>query len=117
MSDQASFGNLFERAQGDASQEIVTSLVEAPGLKIERIVSLGQRSPPRFWYDQLWAEWVLVLAGSAGLLFEGDTEARVLSAGDFVHIPAHAKHRVEWTAQDQPTIWLAVHFPEPGMEA
>ena len=54
----------------------------------------------------------LVLAGSAGLCFEGEAEVRVLSPGDYVLIPAHLKHRVEWTNQDRATIWLAVHYPE-----
>ncbi|HEX3497655.1 MAG TPA: cupin domain-containing protein [Methylocella sp.] len=109
---QPSFRNLFEGAYGDTDQEIVTSLVEAPHLRIERIVSLGQASPPGFWYDQPWAEWVVVLAGSAGLRFEGESEVRVLSTGDCVLIPARVKHRVEWTSNDHATIWVAVHFPE-----
>ena len=33
-----------------------------------------------------------------------------MKPGDFVNIPAHNKHRVEWTAPDEPTIWLAVHY-------
>jgi cupin 2 domain-containing protein len=108
----ASSGNLFEQAHGDVRQETVTSLVDSPTLKIEWIVSLGQQSPPGFWYDEPWAEWAVVLAGSAGLRFEDEAEVRVLSAGDYVLIPARAKHRVEWTAKDQATIWLAIHFPE-----
>jgi cupin 2 domain-containing protein len=111
---QFSFGNLFDEALGDTGQEIVTSLVEAPHLRIERIVSLGHQSPPGFWYGQPRAEWVMVLAGSAGLRVEGEDEARLMSAGDCVLIPAGARHRVEWTGKDQPTIWLAVHFPEAG---
>ena len=34
----------------------------------------------------------------------------ILIAGDFVNIPAHRKHRVEWTTVDEPTIWLAVFY-------
>jgi hypothetical protein len=34
-------------------------------LGVERIVSLGQVSPPGFWYDQAEGEWVLVLASAA----------------------------------------------------
>ena len=75
-------------------------------------MSLGQQSPPGFWYDQPWAEWVMALAGSAGLRFEGETEVTFMSASDCVLIPPHARHRVERTTKDQPTIWLAVHFPE-----
>ncbi|MGH6794850.1 MAG: cupin domain-containing protein [Methylocella sp.] len=114
MSASAASANLFDGAQGDARQEIVTPLVESANLKIERIVSMGQASPPGFWYDHPWAEWVVVLAGSAGLRFGGKTGVRVLCAGDHLLIPARVKHRVEWTAKDHATIWLAVHYPETG---
>jgi cupin 2 domain-containing protein len=107
-----SFSNLLDAAHGDVGQEVVTRIVESPNLKIERIVSLGQQSPPGFWYDQPWAEWVMVLAGSAGLRFEREDEVRVMTIGDYVLIPAWARHRVEWTDKNQPTIWLAVHFPD-----
>ena len=33
-----------------------------------------------------------------------------LKPGDYVHIPAHARHRVAWTDAAQPTVWLAVHY-------
>jgi cupin 2 domain-containing protein len=29
--------------------------------------------------------------------------------GDYLHIPAHLRHRVEWTAENEVTVWLAVH--------
>ena len=35
-----------------------------------------------------------------------------MKPGDFVNIPAHKKHRVEWTTPDEPTIWLAVFYEE-----
>jgi cupin 2 domain-containing protein len=92
-----------------AAQETFTELLSRPGLRIERIVSGGQCSPPGFWYCEPHGEWVLLLAGSAGLLLEGESE-RVLRAGDFVDIPAHRRHRVEWTDNNAPTIWLAVHY-------
>lgn len=85
-------------------------LASSPHVRIERIVSRGQASPPGFWYDQDAAEWVIVLAGSAALLFEGETDPHRLAPGDYLHIPAHRRHRVEWTDPDQATIWLAVHF-------
>jgi hypothetical protein len=55
-------------------------------------------------------EWVLLLAGSAGLRIEGEGE-RNLPPGDQVLIAAHRAHWVTWTAKDEPTIWLAIHFP------
>jgi cupin 2 domain-containing protein len=27
-----------------------------------------------------------------------------------VNIAPHCRHRVEWTAPDEPTIWLALHY-------
>ena len=51
-----------------------------------------------------------VLAGSAGVLFEGEAEPRTLRAGDHLLIPAHTRHRVAWTDPDRDTIWLAVHY-------
>jgi len=89
--------------------EAITTLAELPGARIERIVSTGQASPPGFWYDQDHTELVVLLVGSAGLLIEGEDAPRILRHGDFVEIPPHARHRVEWTDATQPTIWLAVH--------
>lgn len=103
-------GNIFEHVPEQLPEEQLTELLVTPGLRIERIVSTGQASPEGFWYDQDGAEWVLVLAGSAGLLVEGEAEPRVLGPGDHVFIPAHVRHRVAWTDPAQPTIWLAVHY-------
>jgi cupin 2 domain-containing protein len=105
-------GNLFENipVTGDPVHEDIRQILDRPGLKIERIVSHGQASPPDFWYDQAWHEWVAVLSGSARLRFEDETEARQLLAGDYVFIPARKRHRVEWTSEDGPTVWLAIHF-------
>ena len=79
-------------------------------IKLERIISTGQATPEGEWYDQESPEWVVLLRGEALLLFEGDTEAMRLGPGDYIHIPAHCRHRVEWTHPEQPTIWLALHY-------
>ena len=102
--------NIFADLPTDASREEIVELLVADGVRIERIVSTGQSSPDGFWYDQPQAEWVLVLAGAAGLLIEGETQPRELRKGDHLHLPARCRHRVEWTAAEEPTIWLAVHF-------
>ena len=63
----------------------------------------------RHWVtDQDRHEWVVVLKGAARLRFEDGTVE--MKPGDFVNIPAHRKHRVEWTTPGEPTIWLAVHY-------
>jgi cupin 2 domain-containing protein len=104
--------NLFAALPDAGAAEAVDTVFERPGVRVERIVSAGQASPPGFWYDQDRAEWVLVLAGSAGLLLEGEAEPRVLGPGDYLLIPAHRRHRVEWTDAERPTVWLAVHFQD-----
>jgi cupin 2 domain-containing protein len=103
-------GNLLADLPPIHGAEQTIELVVADTLRIERIVSTGQASPAGFWYDQARTEWVLLIAGSAGLLFEGDAEPRVLGPGDHLLIPAHRRHHVAWTDPGQPTVWLAVHF-------
>ena len=89
-------------------QEVVQTLLTAANVRIERIISHGHASPEGFWYDQPQHEWVIVLKGAARLQFEdGMVE---MKPGDFINIPAHKKHRVDWTTPDEPTIWLAVHY-------
>lgn len=102
--------NIFSDLSSRVSKEVVKSLVEHPSVKIKRIVSTGQSSPLDFWYDQDESEWVMVLQGKAVLQFEGCSPSMTLGAGDFINIPAHQKHRVEWTDPNTETVWLAVFY-------
>lgn len=97
-------------------EEIFEALLQAPGVKLERIVSHGQATPAGEWYDQAWDEWVMVLAGGARLRVaeggEGNDEGEVeydLGPGDAVLLPAHCRHRVTWTDPERATVWLALH--------
>ncbi len=103
-------GNIFVGVRPDPSGEETLVLAAHPGGRVERIVSTGQPSPPGFWYDQDWTEWVVVLAGEAGLRIEGEAVPRTLRPGDYVELPPRLRHRVEWTSTDPPTVWLAVHW-------
>ena len=104
--------NLFLDLPTNLPDELVETLAEGSGIRIERIVSCGQRSPTGFWYDQSEHEWVIVLKGEAKLLLADDSVPLHLKPGDHVTIEAHRKHRVEWTTPDQPTVWLAVFFAD-----
>ena len=104
--------NLFDNLPESLPEELIETLVSNPQVRIERIVSTGHTSPEGFWYDQAESEWVIVLQGEAKLRFEGETQPRHLKPGDHVHIPAHQKHRVDWTSPKEPTVWLAVFFQE-----
>ena len=89
--------------------EIFDDIIRTPNVRIERIVSKGHTSPENGWYDQDENEWVMVLQGSGILTFE-DGSTCSLSAGDYINIPAHRKHKVSWTDPGQLTLWLAVFY-------
>jgi cupin 2 domain-containing protein len=101
--------SLFADVPADLPEELFQTLLSTPNLRIERIVSGGHASPEGFWYDQESHEWVLLLRGAARLTFEGGESVEMLP-GAYVSIPAHTRHRVEWTEKTQPTIWLAIHY-------
>jgi cupin 2 domain-containing protein len=102
--------NLFAGLDPGGAEETFTALAAGNSFRLERIVSSGQATPSGEWFDQDRPEWVLLLRGSAGLLFAGEAAARTLEPGDCLEIPPHVRHRVEWTDPDGPTVWLALHF-------
>jgi len=102
--------NIYKDIPETLSEERIEVLLERQRVKVERIVSRGHRTPEGAWYDQETDEWVLVLKGKAGLRREGHQKAKVLIPGDYVYLPAHKKHRVEWTDEKVETVWLVIHF-------
>ncbi|SIT44042.1 Cupin 2 conserved barrel domain protein [Paraburkholderia ribeironis] len=108
-------GNLFDFNAATSipacAGERVDALVEQRGVTIERIVSTGQASAPGFWYDSPRAEWVVLLSGAATLEFEGNAQPHSMKPGDHVLIDAHCRHRVAWTSDSEPSVWLAVYYP------
>jgi cupin 2 domain-containing protein len=101
--------NLFADVPISLPEELCRTLLNAASVRVERIISYGHASPEGFWYDQETHEWVLLIEGAAQLRFEGK-EPFEMTPGSFVNIPAHTRHRVEWTEPMQLTIWLAVHY-------
>ena len=102
--------NLFSNVPDSLPEELVQILLQSGPLRIERIVSTQHASPAGHWYDQSEHEWVVLLQGNATLLFEGDAHPVRLLPGDWISIPAHRRHRVDSTAADGPTVWLAVFW-------
>ena len=102
--------NLFHDLPARMEQELVEVLARGEGARVERIVSWGQCSPAGFWYDQGEHEWVTLLSGAARLRFAEGDRVVSLAPGDAVTIPAHTRHRVEWTDPGQATVWLAVFY-------
>jgi cupin 2 domain-containing protein len=91
---------LIEKIAGDATKDI----------SIERIISRGHASPQGFWYDQVKNEFVILLKGKAALLFKKTNKVIEMSPGDYINIPAHTLHRVEWTSKEEDSLWLAIHY-------
>lgn len=102
--------NLFSDLPSSVKNEIFEVLALSQDVRIERILSKGQTTPAGEWYDQELNEFVILLKGRANVVFEGEHELYDLKPGDYINIPAHTRHRVEWTDDDTVTVWLAVHY-------
>jgi cupin 2 domain-containing protein len=102
--------NLLSPLPDARAGEAVDTLLSRPDVRIERIISFGQASPPGFWYDQAEGEWVMLLAGAARLRFADEPEPRFLIPGDWLDIAPHRRHRVDWTDPAKPTVWLAIFY-------
>jgi cupin 2 domain-containing protein len=100
--------NFLTNIPNSPPEEIFEAIIQTENIKIERIISKGQKSEEGFWYDQDQAEFVLLLKGKARIQFE--TQTVELAAGDYLNIAAHQKHRVDWTTPDEETLWLAVFY-------
>jgi cupin 2 domain-containing protein len=101
--------NLFRNIPAELPEELCETLLDAEHVRIERIVSKGHCSPDGFWYDQSEHEWVILIKGHARFVIEGEYSVE-MGPGDMCNIPAHQRHRVEWTDEEDETIWLAVFY-------
>lgn len=100
--------NIYDLPQEMLKSEKFESLVSSKDILIERIISSGQITPEGQWYDQSTDEWVVLLQGQAEISYSDATKVH-LKSGDYLLIPAHVKHRVDFTSNEPPCIWLAVH--------
>ena len=123
--------NIFAKIPKKLSRELFNTILSKKNIKIERIISKNNITPKGKWYNQDKNEFVILLKGSAELLFfpdkkyPNDTKQEILhnvtkqeilhkghkikmKKGDYINIPAHIKHRVDKTGKK--TIWLAVFY-------
>jgi cupin 2 domain-containing protein len=113
LPERSPAGNLFRLPGALPEEELVERIAGGADVLVERIVSTGQATAPGEWLEQERDEWVVLLEGEAGIGYEDGSQLR-LRPGDYVLIPAGERHRVEWTRDDPPCIWLAVHAPGLG---
>jgi cupin 2 domain-containing protein len=100
--------NIFTQIIVDKKEERFFEIFKNETIKVEKIVSNGQKSHENFWYDQEKSEFILLLEGFAILEFE-NREVE-LKKGDCLNIKAMEKHRVKFTSINEPTIWFAVFY-------
>ena len=100
-----STNNLFQNIPENLPDEVFETIIKTEDVQIERIISYGHITEKTKWYEQSKNEWVVVLKGKATIQFKNDT-LHTLNEGDYLNIPAHIKHRVEWTEKTtKPSGW------------
>lgn len=102
--------NIFSDISDNLPDELIEVISENQNVKIERIVSRGHKSSHDFWYDQDKNEFVFLVCGEAKLRFEDADKIIQMKKGDYLIITAHKRHRIEWTSQEEDTIWLSIHY-------
>lgn len=107
-------GSLLADVPDRLEAERFDQLLRVANVRIERIVSTSQTTPPGEWFDQDWDEWVLLISGAAEILLAEEDAPRLLKPGDYLFLPAHLRHRVTRTTPERPTIWLAIHIDSPA---
>ena len=81
-------------------------LLKCRNVVVERIVTASYRE--HVAYDQEQDEWIMLMQGTARLDLDGKQVS--LTTGDSLFIPAHTPHRIVWTSEEPPCLWLAVHI-------
>ncbi len=103
--------NIFSNLPQNIDEEMVDNILTTDKFIVERIISECHSSPKDFWYDQDTNEFMLLVSGSAGIMFE-DGEVHKLIPGDYLIIEAHKKHRVDYTDSKMKTVWLTIHYKD-----
>jgi cupin 2 domain-containing protein len=74
MIDHVKVTNIFGNIPENLPEELIEIIAESREVRIERIVSKGHSSPPGYWYYQTENEFILLIEGKAGLVFDGRKE-------------------------------------------
>lgn len=109
MRDEEKAGNIFDLPIKLPKEELFEALLDNDKVLIEKVVSTGQVTPSGEWYDQDRDEWLVVLQGEGELSYEDGSRIKLIT-GDYLFIPAHQKHRVEYTSVEPACIWLTIFF-------
>lgn len=92
------------------SVESFEDIFENENFRIEKIYSSGQSTPIGEWLKEEVNEFVLLVEGSASIIFKENNQEIHLNEGDYFIIPKNTEHRVEKTDSETITTWLTIHF-------
>lgn len=95
--------DIFKFAKTEIPETVETILRGRGGFRVERIRSEAYTNGE--WYDQSEDEFVMLLSGAATLEF-ADGRRVELSAGEWLVIRRHVRHRV--AAVSAGSVWLAL---------
>jgi cupin 2 domain-containing protein len=101
-------GNLFEDIRFPTGNAELFEIIRNDKVRIERIISTGQTTPEGEWYDQDEDEFVVLMQGQARIKYQEGNEL-LLTAGDYVMIPSHTRHRVSYTSEEPCCVWMAIY--------
>jgi len=102
-------GNIFTIKGTCNDTEVFDLIFNGINVKIERIISSGQKTPNDVWLSQNKDEWVILLQGNSRIKFRNG-KTKFLKSGTFLFIPRNTKHRVDFTSKNPICIWLAIHM-------
>jgi len=108
--DIPAINNIFKKIPANLEDEYFENILKNKNFSLERIITEGQTTPRGRWLCEDTNEWVLLVSGSAKLMFKSDGHIQALIPGDHLIIPTGTYHRVEWTDPDVKTVWLALHY-------
>ena len=95
--------DIFKFAKTEIPETVETVLRGRGGFRVERIRSEAYANGE--WYDQSEDEFVMLLSGAATLEFADDRRVG-LSAGEWLVIRRHVRHRV--AAVSAESVWLTL---------
>ena len=109
LMDRNFIGNLFDNIPADLPEEAFTTILQANDFGSSG--SFRKAKPPRLDSGTIRRR----TSGSSSWRAAPPCSSRASpsrsnSAGLYLNIPAHVRHRVAWTDPNQKTVWLAIHY-------
>ncbi len=100
--------NIFDATTvPEIGKESFTTLLNQKHFRVEHICSHAFKDG--IWYDQETSEWVLLLSGWA--LIDVESTLHHLTAGDYLLLLPHQRHKVLETSEE--AHWIGIHFGQP----